>query len=550
MTDEACKIGFRCAGKFDRQLPPGRTRLRVFRGYETRAVDQMLDLVPGETRNVSINLERSVDMRARGWFAGDSHAHMIHGERTLPVTFDQVALTIRAEDLHYFSLAHAWTLEKPTPEALDKELKSRSTPDCVLAWNIEAPKNYYKGDAGRCLGHCWSMGMRGRLPGGESVIPILQEASAADYESDKPSFANFESHRLIRAQGGAVSYSHPLRWWLGAWGGRGGYPQVEKMRVSNMAVELPLDTLLGPTYDGLDVMTSSGEMGANGKAFELWCLLLNHGYRLAPTGSSDACFDRPGGAMPGSARTYTFLNGEFSLPTLARSLAAGHNVVTTGPLMIPMLDGHPPGTVLRADGKEHSLQIEAWASGADTNGLKRLELFRNGLTNRTVQFKGLTTAFRTNLMVKETETAWYCVRLTGNDGRQRAISGAFYFEGADYAPPVPVQAGVNVRLEDAETKRLLAGGITEMAYSGTIPTPQKHHALSAGEGTLAINGTLRLRAEVSGYEAVTLSPVLDNPALMEYVTHLEERDLLSWESFEKTRALLKEVRLVFRMKKK
>jgi len=35
---------------------------------------------------------------------------------------------------------------------------------------------------------------------------------------------------------------------MGAWGGRGGYPKRERMRVSNMAVELPLDTVIGPTY--------------------------------------------------------------------------------------------------------------------------------------------------------------------------------------------------------------------------------------------------------------------------------------------------------------
>ncbi len=57
------------------------------------------------------------------------------------------------------------------------------------------------------------------------------------------------------------------------------------MRISNMAVELPLDTLIGPTYDGIDVITGGGEF----KGFELWAMLLNHGYRLAAAAHAGRC---------------------------------------------------------------------------------------------------------------------------------------------------------------------------------------------------------------------------------------------------------------------
>ena len=150
-------------------------------------------------------------------------------------------------------------MANPSPERLATEFARRSRRDCMVTWNLEAPKNYYRGDAGRCLGHCWTLGLQGRTDAGDDVIRVLLDASAHDYQSAKPSFANFESHGLIHAQGGAAFYSHPLRWWTGAWGGEGGYPKVESMRVSNMAVELPLDTLLGPTYDGIDVITGAGE---------------------------------------------------------------------------------------------------------------------------------------------------------------------------------------------------------------------------------------------------------------------------------------------------
>ena len=171
--NDSFRAGFRCPGEFTRHLPAGRTIVRVSRGFETQFEQRELDLVPGERQEVSFLLKRNVELRRLGWYAGDSHAHMLHGERTVPVSFDFVALTARAEDLQYLSLAQAWSLSDPTPERLQAELQPRSARDCVLTWNLEAPKNYYRGDAGRCLGHCWNVGLRGRTREGVDVIQTL-----------------------------------------------------------------------------------------------------------------------------------------------------------------------------------------------------------------------------------------------------------------------------------------------------------------------------------------------------------------------------------------
>ena len=547
---EACKAGFRCDGSFTKTLPAGQTRLRVTRGFETRAEERTIHLPTGGETNVTIRLRRVVDLRSRGWFAGDSHAHMIHGEKTIPVEFDDVAAAVRAEDLHYFSLAHAWTMEAPTPEKLEAELTARSKTNCVLTWNLEAPKNYYRGDAGRCLGHCWTLGLRGRTPDGANVIPLLLQASAHDYESDKPPFANFESHQLIHAQGGAAFYSHPARWWTGPWGGQGGYPKQDRMRVSNMAVELPLDTLIGPTFDGLDIMTGAGEFKANDMAFDLWCLLLNHGYRLAATASSDSCFDRPGGGVPGVVRTYTQLDGAFSLPAMTRATAQGRTFVTSGPLLLVSVENQPPGSSFAAGERPRVMSIEAWASGQDSKGLTRLEVLRNGKLFWSDAGLQPRSAIQTNLPLHEAEDAWYCVRLFGGDPqRQRAISGAFFFDVKPHQPPAVVPAQVRVSLLDAVTGAKISGAVTEVVFHATEPREGTRHEISGGEGTLTVPGPARLRAEAPGYQPVTLSPFLDNPELVGAVTRLEAEDLLNWETFERFRGLLAQVRLTFRLQK-
>ncbi|HTL18247.1 MAG TPA: CehA/McbA family metallohydrolase, partial [Patescibacteria group bacterium] len=546
IENESFHAGFRCAGEFTKNLPPGRTQIRVTRGLETRAIETVLVLQTGCQTNLEFKLQRIVDLRKRGWYAGDSHVHMLHGERTIPVTFDFVSLTARAEDLQYMSLAQAWNLENPTPERLGAELAQRSTKNCLLTWNLEAPKNYYKGDAGRCLGHCWNVGMRGRTKTGVDVVQTLIDASAWDYESTKPTYANFESHRLIHQQGGAVFYTHPARWWTGAWGGRGGYPRTEQMRVSNMAVELPLDTVIGPTFDGLDVITGPGERENNEKAFQLWAMLLNHGYRLAGTGSSDACFDRPGGANPGTPRTYTFVPGGFSLAGAASATAAGHTFVTTGPLLIAMIDGKPPGSAFRADKKQHTLAIEAWAGGKNLGGLDRLEILRNGSPLQLSSFSNHPASLQTNVTLYEAQDSWYCVHAWADGPKNSvAITGAFYFEKDQYRSPRPARAQVRASIVDAESGKPLSGRLDEVSYAGTIAQTGKAHRFSAGQAMLTLPATVRLRAKVDGYEQQTLSPFLDNPKLVDVITHLSDTDLLDWKTFDNISKGLGKVALEF-----
>ena len=548
VESDSFRNGFRCSGEFTRSLPAGPTRIQITRGLETKAINRQVNLVAGETTDLAFTLERVANLRNRGWFAGDSHVHMLHGERTVPVSFDNVALAARAEDLQFLCLAQAWNLDQPTPERLEAELRGRSTPDCVLTWNLEAPKNYYKGDAGRCLGHCWNLGVRGRTPAGQDVIRLLMAASAWDYESTKPTYANFESHQLIHDQAGVACYSHPARWWMGSWGGQGGYPKVDRMRVSNLAVELPLDTLLGPTYDGLDLITGPGEFEANAKAFAIWSLLLNHGYRITATGSSDACFDRPGGGVPGLPRTYALVPGKFSLAKATRAIAAGRTFVTTGPLLIASLNDKPPGSQFPSGASVRALSIEAWASGRSSGGLQRLEILRNGKTWREFTLEAKPSFFQTNLNFVERETSWYCVRVFGPD-RQTAISGAFYFADDSYRPAKPVAAQVFAQVLDAKTGVPLPSVLTEVTFSGTVPHDGKRHRLPTGEARIPVAGTARLRAEAQGHVPLTLSPFLDNPPMVRTVTSLGDDDLCNWQTFEELKRQLQNVRLVFRLQR-
>jgi hypothetical protein len=213
------------------------------------------------------------------------------------------------------------------------------------------------------------------------------------------------------------------------------------------------------------------------------------------------------------------------------------------------VDGQPPGSAFAADDQPHEMRIEAWSSGAVTGGLARVEILRDGRPVQRLAPGDPFGAFRTNLSIRANQGSWYCVRaFGGNEQRQRAISGAFFFDERPWQPPRPVRAKVQVRVTDARSGRALDATLTEVSYLGAEPQPGAGGAaLPGGLGVVTIPATARLRASAVGYEPLTLSPFFDHPALIEMITRLEDKDLLDWRTFERIRDLLGEVTLTFRL---
>ena len=306
------KPGFRSNGLFEKTLPAGKTTITVRRGFDYGAVTREVILKAGERSEVSFELHRRTPLRALGWYTGDSHIHMIHDEPDLPVDFPYTALAGEAEGLDHISVAQGWPVAHPTALKVQRECDRVSTPDFHMMWNMEAPKNYWLGDVSHCMGHGWFVGARTETSDGKDAFTELDAMNAHDYEREKTPAPNFESQALIHDLGGTVVYSHPCRWSFGKWGGERGYPVEEHKFISNMAAELPFDTMAGPTYDAIDILMQTHERAANAKAERLWYMLLNHGYRVAGTASSDANFNVAGRGMPGAVRVCTKIDGDFT----------------------------------------------------------------------------------------------------------------------------------------------------------------------------------------------------------------------------------------------
>jgi hypothetical protein len=521
--------GFRSIGEFRKQLPAGPATLTVTRGFNFLAETRDLTIRPGETTAIEIRLRRRSPLAQLGWRCGDHHVHMTHGESRIVVDFDYIALAARAEGLDHLSVGQYWNLPNPTATAAERECRRVSTPDCALTWNLEAPKNYYRGDASHTLGHCWFVGARAT----DTIAQDLLGMSAHDYESDKEPTPNFESHALIHDHGGVISYTHPCRWWTGKWGGQGGFPVEEGKFISNLAAELPFDTVAGPTYDAVDVLMQTNEKEVNANGLKLWFLLLNHGYRLPATASSDATFDNDGRGTPGRVRVYTH-----SEAGPADAIRRGRTFVTSGPLLLLEIDGHEPGDTIVADRPTRRVaRLRAWAA-------ETLELLRNGEVVKTFH------ASEAEHSWTEDGGSWWIARAFGRDrDNQIAITNPIFFDRPGWKPPESAKATVRLRITDAASGRPLGAEYEALEMIGRRPRTLFRRETRDGALQLELPATARIRVTSPGYHPMTRSIFLDCPPILQTTLNTRVPQLLDWSTYERTRRLLSEAQLDFPLKK-
>lgn len=167
--------GFRSSGIFEKAVPPGETVVTIRRGFDYGVVTRKVELQPGQRQELEFKLRRRRPLRKMGWYASENHVHMIHGEAVTSANFPAVALAARAEGLDFMSVAQRWAIDvgeaEDDPAALDRACRKVLAPDLLLTWNMEAPKNYWRGDVSHCMGHGWTVGMRGYTSTGKNASP-------------------------------------------------------------------------------------------------------------------------------------------------------------------------------------------------------------------------------------------------------------------------------------------------------------------------------------------------------------------------------------------
>ena len=92
---------FYSTGKVELAVLAGSVRVEVWKGFEYAPIAKNVEVIAGEIKQVSIELERTVPMAAHGYYSGDPHLHFPRQTKA----DDRVILDLlEAEDIHFGSI--------------------------------------------------------------------------------------------------------------------------------------------------------------------------------------------------------------------------------------------------------------------------------------------------------------------------------------------------------------------------------------------------------------------------------------------------------------
>lgn len=358
---------FYADGSFELEVPPGSTTITMERGFEHELTTATVNVLPGETREVSLVQKRLCNAATAGWVSGDTHIHWVTNAWNVDLPLQGLAFVQRAEDLR---VANNLTLLHRTD--VDAFIKPSQAPIGPVAgmsdreYHIEMAEEYRNQNL---YGHLCFLNLQWLvLPIGTG--PQIAGDDSLDYPINKTAILD------ARGQGGISIEAH----------GTGANH------------ELPLNAIHGLT-DSVDQIDPVD-----------YYRLLDCGFQLPLTNGSD----HPA-RIVGCARSYVQIDGPFDYEKWIDGIRRGRTFTTSGPLLFLTVDDHGPGSVVLSDkSQNHRVKLHA----VSRFPLGHVQLLSNG-----VILKELETSEREvtlELDLQADESRWVVARCSRN-GRWNAL---------------------------------------------------------------------------------------------------------------------------------
>lgn len=350
-----------------------------------------LEIVRGAADAKEIAMVRRVDMHQEDWFAGDLDVH-------LPADALSTVMAARGVDVAaVVGVSNDFgRCERPKPAA----------------------------DASGLAAALDRRGGGGLLiVGGDEPVDVCQ------WSADASRIAPLQAAR----EAGAVTVARQAAAWaLPLWVATG---QLDAVQILHAPAEQRRGSKTGALTRPHDRTFFPGKQGPARFAELIYHKLLECGLRIAPAaGSAAGQTELPLGAN----RVYVHCADEFTPETWLAGLRAGRVVVSNGPLLRPLVEGQPPGSVFHlAPGQTRSFQIGLNLAFYSQTHIEYLEIIKNGKVLHTVRLDELAQAAGRLPEVPFEASGWFLVRAVTNavDEYQYATSGAFFVEQA-YQPRV------------------------------------------------------------------------------------------------------------------
>ncbi len=320
------------------RLPLGRVYVEVSKGFEIKPLRQIVE-VAKDTEEITIEIEKVLPWRERGWVTADTHVHFLSPMSAL--------LEGSAEGVNVVNLLASQWGELMTNVG---DFDGRTTWGSREAGG-DGEYLVRVGTENRqhVLGHISLLGYRGQM-----ITPLTTGGPDESALGDPIEVLLTEWARQCRAQGGLVVLPH--------------FPNP---RAENAA------TIIDGQVDGVE-MTSWGDLysGINPYSLSDWYRYLNCGYLVAAVGGTDKMTAM---TAVGTVRTYARIPPDqpFTYEAWMEAIRRAETFVTYGPLVEFAVEGRPMGSRLSLPASGGTVDI-TWEAASVTVPMSRVELVVNG----------------------------------------------------------------------------------------------------------------------------------------------------------------------------
>lgn len=558
------KKGFPVNTRTILELPSGPYSITVSKGFDYTSDKRELDLQ--FNKNLTFKLSRRVNLSKKGWFCSECHNHINY-----PTEIKDVVKYLEAKDMDSISLCQGWLTKNGSTrghngERLRHFIEKASTDSHKLFMGAEFPKTRF--------GHtCWW-----KFPvlddpfscyesfhdsayfkkAGIADELIENPADEIPYQDEAPIF----KVQRWKDRGGINMMPHPTSWWMNN--------KQASTICTNIAVDYCFDLLSERLFDTLVVMGYDSE-----QIFyqNLWFKLLNEGYRIAAAGETDGNISTAGHHV-GDHRTYAQINsGKFNHKKYLQAVCQGNSFVSNGPLLFVTADQkHQPGTVIPADGKKHTLNVEIFSTSDPDEYISWVVLYKNGRVAELIDvedYKFRQWHHKFTIETDRNKRDWYVIKVYGKERPPKkeftdifkyaklcekevhfeyaklhgtAFTNPFYFEPKGYQEPAAVTPPFKGKITDTETGEPIIGAKITISRQGKKVASCKTNKKGKFE-FLSIPLTTEIEINCPGYRPEIKSFYLHYEPLKKYFEYiyagkwaLENKNLLPgqvpWEVFD------------------
>lgn len=403
------------------KLPIGKVYIEVSKGFEIKPVRKVVTVTPG-TREITIEIEKVLPWREKGWVTADTHVHFLSPNSAL--------LEGAGEGVNIINLlASQWGELMTNVGDFDGKTtlgskKAGGDGEYLVRVGTENRQHV--------MGHISLLGYDGSI-----ITPMTTGGPDESALGDAIEVLLTEWGKQCIEQNGVVILPH--------------FPSP---RLENAAA------IVTGNVHGIE-MTSHGHLygGINPYSLSDWYRYLNCGYFVAAVGGTDKM---NAGTAVGTSRTYAKIEDdrEFTYDEWKDAVIKGNTFVTYGPLMNFSVDGKPAGSKIKMSANGGTVDVE-WQAASITVPMSRVELIVNGEIRESTTVspeKG-----RGHWSVKVDKSSWLALLIRGNYADKPEIIAA-------HSSPVMITVKGSLMMAAADALTILEQIEGALAYVDTIGT--------------------------------------------------------------------------------